>query len=159
MLSIRDYLVKLEMELMVGGGRWVADFSESFWDRTIGDVRFQMVITGGMRGQGFFLSRIANMFFIPNYAVACFAYAADRQIVGLQPVLQTIERFRKDNELAWCWLVIPSEAGCSRRDKLLIQHNDTRELGMALVDLGPQEITTSSSYIGRRMGRYVRCFR
>lgn len=29
---MKDYLVKLEKNLMVGGGRWIADFNESFWE-------------------------------------------------------------------------------------------------------------------------------
>ena len=125
----------------------------------MGDVRFNMVVTGGMRGRGFLISRIVNWFFIPNYSVACFAYGTDRNLNHLPSILHVIEQFRVDNDLAWCWLVIPKETGFSRRDKLMVEHNDARELGMALVDLSSEEITTSSSYIGRRMARFVRCFK
>ena len=159
MLGVQDYLLKLEMDLMVGGGRWVADFSESFWDYPISSVPFKLVLTGGMRGRGFLISRVVNWFFIPNYQVACLAYTTERNLTHLYSILEAVEQFRKDKDLAWCWLVIPKESSFSRRDKLVVEQNDTRELGIALVDLSSETITTNASYIGRRMARFVRCFR
>ena len=159
MIGLKDYLAKLEMELMVGGGRWVADFSESFWNYPIGKTRFDMLLTGGMRGRGFLISRVVNWFFIPNYFVACFAYSTSHNLTNLHSILDAVEQFRHERELAWCWLVIAREGRFSRRDRQVVEHNDTRELGIALVDLKNEEVTTSSSYIGKRMARFVRCFR
>lgn len=36
--TVKGCLVKLEKNLVVDGGRWVADFIESFWEYSLGDL-------------------------------------------------------------------------------------------------------------------------
>jgi hypothetical protein len=40
-----------------------------------------------------------------------------------------------------------------------VQNTSIREIGIALVDLSSQEIVNSESHWGRRMIRFIRCFK
>ncbi len=157
--SLREYMLRLEHNLMVGNGRWVADFNESFWDYRLGRAKFHMLLTGGMRAKGFALSRLVSRLVMPDYRVACFVSAGDAELKGLPALLQEVDKFMAEQDIEWAWLVIPREDSFSRRAKAMVERNDRRELGIALVDLAAQEITNSSSYVGRRMPRFIRCFR
>ncbi len=158
-MNVRDYLLKLEDNLMVGGGRWVADFNESFWDYSMGDLVFDMFIAATVRPKGFFLSRVAAWLTTPNYYVACFAYSKDPGLKRLHELLATISKFLKEEEFAWAWLVIPHEGSFSAKARAIVEHNDSREIGIALVDLDSQEIISAPSYWGRTMTRFIKCFR
>ena len=144
---------------MTGGGRWVADFTESFWGLPVADTAFDMVILGNTRPRGFLLSRFFSWVALPNYPVACFAYSDDPELKRLPPSLKAIAEYREKEEMPWAWLVIVNEGPFSRRAKALVEKDDTKEIGIALVDLASQEITTSNSYIGRRMGRIAKRFK
>ena len=157
-MEIKDYLVKLEDNLMVGSGKWVADFSESFWEYPMGDLVFDMFITAKVRPKGFFLSRVAAWLTTPNYYVACFAYSKDPGLKRLHEILTTISRFLKEEEFEWAWLVIPHEGEFSRKAKMMVERTEIREIGIALVDLNSQEIINSASYWSRRMPRFIKCF-
>jgi len=158
-VKIREYLLKLEDNLMTRGGRWVADFTESFWGLPVGDTAFDMVILGNTRPRGFLLSRFFSWVALPNYPVACFAYSDDPDLKRLSPSLKAIAEYREKEEMPWAWLVIVNEGPFSRRAKALVEKNDAKEIGVALVDLASQEITASKSYIGRRMGRIAKRFK
>jgi hypothetical protein len=159
MLTTREYLLKLEHNLMLGGGRWVADFVESFWDYPIGDVTFGMFIRGGMRPKGLALSKLVALITMPDYRVTCFAYVGDPDLKRLSVVLKAVRHHMKDQEIEWSWLVIPGESAFSPQARAAVEKDDTRELGIALVDLSAQEIIASRSYVGRRMGRFIGCFK
>jgi hypothetical protein len=152
-------MLKLELDLMSGSGRWVADFVESFWSYPADGVTFGMVIHGGMRPQGFALSRLVARFAMPDYLAACFVHELGPDGAGLSRVLKSVRRHMKDRDLQWAWLVLPGirpfEAKLIRR----VESNDLREVGIALVSLQDSAITTSQSYPGRRMGRFIRCFK
>jgi hypothetical protein len=158
-MKVKDYLLKLEDSLMVGSGRWLADFNESFWDYPLGNLVFDMYITAKVRPKGFFLSKVAAWLTTPNYYVACFAYAGDPELKRLQEVLTTVSKFLQVEEFAWAWLVIPHEGSFSSKTRLTVERNDSREIGIALVDLHSQEIIHASSYWGQRMPRFIRCFK
>jgi hypothetical protein len=158
-MNVREYMLKLEKNLMLGGGRWVADFTESFWGYDLDDVVFDMAITATVRPKGFFLSRVAAWLTTPNYYVVCFVYAKDPGLKRLHEVLVAITNFLKQQEFAWAWLVIPQEGPFSRKAKSMVQSTSIREIGIALVDLDAQEIVTSESHLGRRMPRFVGCFK
>lgn len=158
-LPLREYVLKLERNLMLGSGRWIADFNESFWGYTLGKVEFDMLLIGGMRAKGFALSRLVSWLTMPDYRVACFVHAGDAELKELHTLLQEVSNFTAEQDIEWSWLVIPREGPFTRRARAMVERNDRRELGIALVDLAAQEITTSSSYVGRRMPRFIRCFR
>lgn len=157
-MEVKDYLVKLEDNLIVGSGKWVADFNESFWEYSMGDLVFDMFITAKVRPKGFFLSKVAAWLTTPNYYVACFAYSKDPGLKRLHEILTTISRFLKEEEFAWAWLVIPHEGEFSRKARMMVEHTDVREIGIALVDLNSQEIINSASYWSQRMPRFIKCF-
>lgn len=157
-MKVKDYLLKLEDNLMVGGGRWVADFNESFWEYPMGDLVFDMFVTATVRPKGLFLSRVAAWLTTPNYYVACFAYSKDPGLRHLHDVLRTIARFLKQEEFAWAWLVIPHEGAFSRKARAMIENTDTAEIGIALLDLESQEIVSARSYWSRAMTRFIKCF-
>ena len=159
MLSTREYLLKLERSLMTGGGRWVADFVESFWDYPVGDTTFDFLIRGGMRPKGFAISKVVALLTTPNYQVACFAHSGGPELKRLPSMLRAMRSYMQDHELEWSWLVIPHEGGVPPKVKARVEKNDVRELGIALVDLTTEEIVASRSYVGRRMSRIVKCFK
>ena len=158
-MKVQDYLLKLEDNLMVGGGRWVADFNESFWEYPLGDLVFDMFVTATVRPKGLFLSRVAAWLTTPNYYIVCFAYSKDPGLKRLHEVLTTISKFLKEEDYAWAWLVMPHEGSFSRKARAMVEHTDSKEIGIALVDLESQEIIPSGSYWGRRMVRFVKCFK
>jgi len=151
--------VKLEDNLMVGGGKWVADFNESFWEYPLGDLVFDLFVTATVRAKGLFLSRVAAWLTTPNYYVACFAYSKDPELKRLHQVLTTISKFLKEEEYAWAWLVIPNEGSFSRKARSMVESNDSNEIGIALVDLSSQEIISAQSYWAKRMIRFIKCFK
>jgi hypothetical protein len=157
-VKVRNYLVKLEHNLMVGGGRWVADFNESFWEYPLGDLVFDMFIRAKVRPSGFTLSRWVAWLNIPNYYVACFAQSKHPELKHLYEMRRTISKFLEEEEFAWAWLVIPHEGSFSRKARSMVENDESREIGIALVDLSSQEIVTASSHWGRRMSKFIGCF-
>jgi hypothetical protein len=156
---MRDYLLKLENNLMLGSGRWIADFSESFWVLGVGAITFEMVILGNTRPKGFLLSRFFASMALPAYRVACFVASEDPDVRRLGALTKSIGRQMKEQDLAWSWLVLPRTDHFSERAKAAVQKNDMREIGIALVDLSAHEVITSGSFIGRRMKRFVGVFK
>jgi hypothetical protein len=158
-MKVDDYLLKLEENLMVGSGRWVADFNESFRDYPLGGFVFDMYVSAKVRPKGFFLSKAAAWLTTPNYYVACFAYSADPELKRPQELLATLSRFLQAEEFAWAWLIIPHEGPFSGRARALVERNDNREIGIALVDLAAEEIISSASHWGQKMTRFIKCFK
>jgi hypothetical protein len=159
MVRVRDYLLKLEDNLMLGGGRWIADFNESSWEYPLGSLVFDLCITATVRPKGFFLSRVAAWLTTPNYYVACFAYSKDPELKRLHEVLTAISKFLKEEDFAWAWLVIPHEGAFSRKARAMVERNDSHEIGVALVDLSAEEVISAGSHWGQRMVKFVRCFK
>ena len=149
--TTRDYLVKLENNLMDGSGRWIADFTESFWDFRIGDTSFDMAILGNTRPKGFFLSRIFAWMTLPAYRVACFAYSEDPELKRLGPLAKSIKDYMEEHEMTWAWLVLTRESPFTKKAKAGIQKNNSKEIGIAMVDIAAQEVITNDSVLGRRM--------
>ena len=158
MLDKREYLLKLEYNLMLGGGRWIADFNESFWKFSFYKVTFDMMLCGGMRIKGFALSRLASTILMPNYRAACFACPADPGLKQLPVAVKAVRGYMNDQEIKWSWIVLINEGAFTKQAMTSVENNEDRDLGIALVNLQTQEIVTSNSYIGRRMGRYVSAF-
>ena len=159
MLTTRDYLLGLEENLMIGSGRWIADFVESFWDVRVGSTSFDMLIVGNTRPQGFLLSRVFAWLAMPAHRVACFVYTEDAQVKRLGALLRSIRQYMEEKELTWSWLVLPAEGTFTKTAKAAVQKNDLREIGIALVDLAAQEVVTNDSFFGRKMGRFVGVFK
>jgi hypothetical protein len=159
MLAMRDYLLRLENNLMLGSGRWTADFSESFWGFRAGAVTFDMLILGSMRPRGFLLSRFFAWVALPDHRVACFVSSEDPDVRRLGALTKSIGREMKERDLSWSWLVLPREDSFSEKAKAAVQKNDIREMGIALVELAGRKVTTSDTLVGHRMKRVVGVFK
>jgi hypothetical protein len=159
MSETRDYLVKLENNLMDGSGRWIADFQESFWDYRIGGNSFDMVILGNTRPKGFLISRFFAWLTLPAYRVACFAYSNDTELRRLGKLTKSIRGYMEEQEMTWAWLVLTGEGSFTRKAKAGIQKDNSKEIGIALVDIAAQEVITNDSVLGRRMRQFVRAFK
>ena len=159
MQGVRDYLLKLENNLMLGSGRWIADFNESFWEYKVNNLTFNFFLWGGMRPKGFALSRIAATIMLPNYKAACFAYTGGPDIKQLTNMVTAIHQVADEKKIDWSWLVITHEGAFSSQAKAKVEKDDTHELGIALVDVKNQVIVTSHSYVGRRMERFIKVFK
>jgi hypothetical protein len=149
----------LENNLMVGSGQWIADFNESFWDYQINNLTFDFFLWGGMRPKGFALSRLAAILVLPNYKAACFAYAGGPEIKQLSAIETAINQVAEAKNIDWSWVVIAHEGAFSSQAISKVEKDDTRKLGIALVDVKNQAIVTSHSYVGRRMERFIRVFK
>ncbi|RLG63509.1 hypothetical protein DRO02_06445 [archaeon] len=103
-------LTSIEKELMLGGGRWIAEFNESFRDFRVRDVKFHLYVRGKLRGKGLFISRIISYLFTPDYLLGCFVYEAGENVKVSRKQLSRMmeamsERMRKD-ELRFSWLIV-----------------------------------------------------
>lgn len=145
---------------MTGKARWVADFTESFRNRRVGDTVFDMLVTGKTRPSGLLLSRIFAFFFTPNYKVACLVRSVTDGLsldrLRLAEILRATEKFMKRNEIDWSWVVIAKEGAFPETLKNFVQTYRTREVGVALVDVSSGDMTTSDSFIGRNLERYAK---
>lgn len=157
-MRVDDYLFRLERNLMVGSARWVADFAESFRGYRIGDITFDMVLRGGMKTKGHFLSRLLSYFLLPTYGVACFVYCHEPTKQALRKLIRRISGYMEEEGLGWSWLVIAREGAFSPQVRKAVEGMELREIGVALVDLDSKEVTTTRSHVGRRMRSHVRCF-
>lgn len=155
---MEEYLLRLEKNLMVGSARWVADFRESFRGYQIEDTHFDMMVRGGMKIKGFLLSRLFSFLVMPNYQVACFVYSQELEASTLRSLVRRLLEHMKEVGLDWAWLVIPKEGAFSEKVQKAVEKIDYREIGIALVDLAAREVSTNPSYVGKQMGRHVRCF-
>ncbi len=158
-MTIDEYLLRLEKNMLMGSARWIADFTESFRHYAIEGTVWDMVVRGHMRGKGLFLSRLFAYLSLPNYQVACFAYTRERGDSDLHGLVKCIQGYMEAEELDWCWLVLPQEGPFSSRLRAALEKIDYRELGIALVNISSREIFTNPSYVGKRLRDHVKCFR
>lgn len=158
-MHLSDYLAKLESGLVLGGGRWIADFNEAFRDYNLDGLTFDLLVVGSMRNRGFFVSRFLAWLTVPNYWAACFVYSGDPELGQLPRLLRTISKFMEKNEYTWSWLVLTKEGPFSRKARSMVESHNQHEIGIALVDLVSQEIVASKSRVGRWMPRFIKTFK
>ena len=158
-MDINKYLLWLEENLMIGSGKWIADFTESFRNYRINNTKFDMFIVGNTRPKGFLLSKLFGYFAMPNYRVACFVYCQQIDPKGLSSLVKLISNYMEKNSFAWTWLVIPREGHLSNKIKYTIKKVTVEKIGIAIVNLHNREIECSPSYLGKRMKAHVKCFK
>ncbi|MFQ5968707.1 MAG: hypothetical protein ACE5MI_14075 [Acidimicrobiia bacterium] len=158
-MNPEEYLFNLEDRLMVGYGRWVADFNESFRDLQVGDTLYDMVLEGNMRPKGFLVSRFFAWIAMPAHQAATFVVQSDANASQVGTMRKDIQDYMGERDLSWSWLVLLRQGPFTRKARLLVEKDKTRELGLALVDLEAREITHSRSYIGRRMPQFLKAFK
>lgn len=158
-MKLEDYLGKLETGLMLGGGRWIADFNEAFRDYELDGLKFDLVLVGSMRNRGFLVSRFLSWITVPNYLAACFVYSQDPELKHLPALTRSIAKFMQQNEYTWSWLIFAHEGEFSRKARSIVENHNQPELGVALVDLAAKEVVASKSRVGRWIPKFIKTFR
>jgi hypothetical protein len=145
--------------MMTGKARWVADFNESFRDYRVGDVTFDLFISGNTRSKGFVLSRLFSFFLNPNYEVGFFAIRMlpKDQVTNrmLRKWILAVKASMKKAEMKWSWLTIiggtPNESAVR-----CVRGATDPDVGIAYVDLNSREIIATDTYLGRQLKRYIK---
>ncbi len=153
------FLDALEFQLIEGGGRWVADFSEAVRQVRIRDQEFDLVVKGSPRGRtGYFLSAFAARIALPDYDVACLAkISADGwDAQGVQRAVDLVRRARDQFDLRWVWLVLVQTRPLIRGATREVEGFDEKEIGMVLVNLNNMEAAHSANLLGWHLARLIK---
>jgi hypothetical protein len=152
-------ITRLEKEMMLGKGRWVADFRESFLNYKVDDVTFDLFISGNTRMKGFMLSRMFSYFLNPNYEVGFFALSADNENEPspkrVRKWIFAVKSCMRKSEMKWAWLAL---VGGSPSDsvKRLIQEAKDPEVGIAYLDTSSRQIVSADNYLGRQLKKWIK---
>jgi hypothetical protein len=145
--------------MMTGKGRWVADFNESFRDYQIGDVTFDVFISGNTRMKGFVLSRLYSFLLNPNYEVGFFVVRMPQQNQltrrRLRKWILAVKAGMRKAEMRWAWLTILGDAPNDSTRQYVREATDS-DVGVAYVDISSREIVASDTYLGRQLKKYVK---
>jgi len=157
--TFENQLVQIEKSLMLGKGRWIADFTESFRNWNVNDITFDVFIQGNTRMKGFLLSRLFSATVNPNYQVGCYIVSADPakdvDRKSLMKMLHAVRASMKENEMKWAWLFILC-AKVAAAQKKLVESIKDQSIGIALVDVDSKNVTSSDSYIGKQAKRFIK---
>jgi len=156
MFMAEDELLLIEKELTVGGGKWIADFTESFRNFKVKDLKFDLFATGRTRVKGFFLSRIASHLICPDYYVGCFVFKAKKESVNrniLSEMLDAIRGYMKKKELKWTWLIV-LQRGYAEPFKNFVESMTNYDVGILLYDTSSKELSYNSP-LGKQMAKYA----
>jgi len=158
-LDIPDAIRKLEKEMMTGRGRWVADFNESFLKYRVGDLAFDLFISGNTRVKGFLLSRLFSFFLNPNYEVGFFAISTDSANEPnprrLRRWILAVKSCMKKLEMKWAWLVFVGQSPSDSARKCVQEATD-RDVGVAYLDVDSRQVVSADTYLGRQLKKYVK---
>ena len=159
MTAFENQLVQIEKTLMLGRGRWIADFTESFRNWNVRDVTFDAFIQGNTRMKGFLLSRLFSTTVNPNYQVGCYIISTDRakdiDRKSLLKMLHAVRASMKENEMKWAWLFILCAKAADFQKKLVESIRD-QSIGIALLDVDSKNTVSSDSYIGKQAKRFIK---
>jgi len=157
--SITEVMEKLERVMMKGRGRWVADFNESFRVYRVGDVTFDVFISGNTREKGFLISRFFSFFLNPNYEVGFFAVAAGQETEPnsrrLRKWILAVKSCMRKSEMKWAWLALIGSTISESFSKQVQEAGDP-SVGIAYIDVDRRQIVSSDNYLGRQLKRYMR---
>ncbi len=152
-------LTVLEKEMMKGRGRWVADFNESFRHYRVGDVTFDIFISGNTRMKGFLLSRLFSFFLNPNYEVGFFGIAVDHDnepnARRLRKWILAVKSHMTKCEMSWAWLVILGRAPSDTAERCIREATD-KSVGVAYLDLDSRQVISADTFLGRQLKKYVK---
>lgn len=160
---VEDVLTTIEKELMIGGGRWIAEFNESFRDFEVGDVKFNVYVRAKLRGKGFFISRIIMQLLTPDYLLGCFVYKADNgaQVskTQLSKMIEAMKRRMKEDELRFSWLIILQKRFPNPLKKY-VNRISRSDFGVLLYETDPEKLTYDQSLgkvmAGRVMNKVIK---
>ena len=144
---------------MLGAGRWVAEFNESFLNFPVGRHTFDLYVRGGTRPKGFLLSRLFAYFSLPSYNVAFFVKHVPGADLNLGELRRVVEARAAEQNVKWTWLILIRSGGFPDALVKQVDGFDMSEIGITLVDLAEQDVDTSSNMLGRKALSLVRIFR
>ena len=152
-------MTRIEKSLMLGRGRFIADFTESFRNYRVGDVIFDAFVHGNTRMKGFLLSRLFSATVNPNYSVACFMISiSDNKGLDkrfLNDLLHAVRARMKEDEMRWAWLFLFAAKGADASRKLIEGLKD-QFIGVAMIDADSGNVVNSDSYIGKQAKRFIK---
>lgn len=158
-MEIADYLLKVEQNLLLGSGRWVAEFNEAFRDFPLGRHTFDLYVRGGTRPKGFLLSRLFAYFSLPSYNVGLFAKHIPEDDFSLNELVKTVRDRAREKNIRWVWLVLIRSGPFADRMVEKVDAFDDPEPGVSLVSLEDKDIDTSSNLLGRKSPSLLRAFK
>ena len=144
---------------MLGAGRWVAEFNESFRDFPVGEHIFNLYVRGGTRPKGFLLSRLFAYFSLPSYNVAFYAKLVPGGDVSLDGLRQAVYDRTAKHNIRWTWLVLVRSGPFQEKLANIVDRFDKPELGISLVNLADEDVDTSANLLGRKALSLVRTFK
>jgi hypothetical protein len=157
--AAEEAFLVLERQMMKGRGRWVADFNESFREYRVGDVTFDLFISGNTRMKGFLLSRLFSFFLNPNYEVGFFAIGVDQEnefnARRLRKWILAVKSHMNTCEMRWAWLVLVGQSP-SDSAKKSIQDATDKTVGVAYLDLDSRQVISTDTFLGRQLKKYVK---
>ncbi|KPV63266.1 MAG: hypothetical protein AOA65_1274 [Candidatus Bathyarchaeota archaeon BA1] len=150
-----EELLLIEKALTVGGGKWIADFTESFRNFKVKNQVFDLFVKGHTRAKGFFLSRIASYFVCPDYRVGCFIFRSKKEgyvnRTLLSEMLDAIRGYMRKNELKWTWLML-LQRGWPNPFKRFVEDMTSHDVGIILYDTNSGELSYNSP-LGKQMAK------
>ena len=158
-MDIDDYLLKVERNLMLGAGRWVAEFNEAFRDFPVGNHTFDLYVRGGTRPKGFLLSRLFAYFSLPSYNVGFFVKHVPEDGFNMKDLRKAVTDRAAEKNVRWTWLVLIRLGSFTDRLVETVDGFDRPELGISLVNLTEHDVDTSSNILGRKALSLVRIFK
>jgi hypothetical protein len=158
-VEINAYMLSVERNLMMGRGRWVAEFNEAFRDFSAGGRTFDLYVRGGTRPRGYLLSRLFAYFSLPNYNVAFFAKHVAEEDIDLGGLRMAVEERAAEHNVRWTWLVLVRTGSFPEDLVREVGCFDKPGLGISLVNLADQDIDTSSNALGRHALSLLRIFK
>jgi hypothetical protein len=155
-MTAERYLTELERELMLGSGRWAADFTESFRHTTVAGATFDALVRGNTRPRGFLLSRVFATLLAPDYQVACLVRVGPASLDRLRELASSALAAVGELGLAWAWAVAVAPSPLSEPVRRWTQAFSDRRLGLGVVSLASGEVVTAESFLGRQLRSRLR---
>jgi len=157
--TVQEVVDKLEREMMMGKGRWVADFNESFRDFRLGTTVFDVALQGNTRVRGFLLSRLFSFMLNPNYNVGCFILSSNKvrrlDTALVKNVVQLIKGWMMEKGVRWSWLfLIMQKADGSL--KRFVKEVPEEAIGVILADVEAREILHNNTFLGKQGRKYIK---
>ncbi|MFW9997169.1 MAG: hypothetical protein ACFFD4_34315 [Candidatus Odinarchaeota archaeon] len=166
-LSAKEiYLRYIEEELMIKGGRWIANFSIAVRDfhtshvieKKRSDIKhhstLDLLMFGGVRSRGFLLSRAYAALASPTYLVGCVTkYLDNASNIKWSSIVSLIREttvLMESMEFEWAWLLLFGEGKLSTKVVSDVERHTSRTLGLIYADITNRTVIQSDTFIARR---------
>jgi len=151
-----DFITDMvEEQLVKGGLRWLANFSEIHRDYAVGDIRFPIYASGSLQEKGFVLSRIFSTLVTPRYKIH-FLLSTNPEVDPKflrRIILSCKDKFGTDD---WIFLGLVQSQPIAKTTKEAIENVTDRNVGIALYSLAPKETVTSNNVLGKGLAKQLK---